>query len=449
LLGSSLRLETTSFLMRPSASLSMPFLAPFSPTLLARHRRLLALSAFPATVVFQRGMASAQPPRCPPDLKPPTAGQRQPSRFRSRHGNPTAATTATAAATAAEEKTAAAKDDLGMEMSAIYHYHPFILLRCYEPYDRAVLPLYGSKHEGNPWVPLGLLTLINCLVCLMWMDAEDLDNPEHEKNLQYMYDHFTVGVGNLEEGRYYTLLTSAISHANMPHLFGNLFALWLFGFTPCRMMNVFYKTGAPGFLGLYLVGGALASLGHIIYLKATNQTQVMPRAELDRLLNELDDQETPPHIVNILNSLDKPALGASVCCSFLFLFSFFLLLISFHSFLFLTTGGCDGNIFCMHVFGAVGSRSPSALADVFAHHPCGRRALRRLRSVIAHHGCGWRHRQRCSSHGGGSRHPVHLDAVEASSWQQGKAPPSLRIRPSQETSNPEGQMIKKKMFIYK
>lgn len=221
-----------------------------------------------------------------------------------------------------------------MEMSAIYHYHPFILLRCYEPYDRAVLPLYGSKHEGNPWVPLGLLTLINCLVCLMWMDAEDLDNPEHEKNLQYMYDHFTVGVGNLEEGRYYTLLTSAISHANVPHLFGNLFALWLFGFTPCRMMNVFYKTGAPGFLGLYLVGGALASLGHIIYLKATNQTQIMPRAELERLLNDLDDQETPPHIVNILKSLDKPALGASVCCSFSLSLLFFLVVnfISFFSF---------------------------------------------------------------------------------------------------------------------
>lgn len=42
---------------------------------------------------------------------------------------------------------------------------------------------------------------------------------------QYMVDHYTTSLRNLDEGRYYTLLTPAFSHQNPGHLFVNMYVL--------------------------------------------------------------------------------------------------------------------------------------------------------------------------------------------------------------------------------
>jgi membrane associated rhomboid family serine protease len=55
-----------------------------------------------------------------------------------------------------------------------------------------------------------------------------------------------------------SLLTHMFLHGGVIHLVGNMFFLWLFG------KNVEDRLGSPAFLGLYLVTGVLAMLGHVV-----------------------------------------------------------------------------------------------------------------------------------------------------------------------------------------
>ncbi|CAN8099749.1 unnamed protein product [Discula destructiva] len=43
---------------------------------------------------------------------------------------------------------------------------------------------------------------------------------------KYMLDHFTLSLYNLRCGRYWTLLTSAFSHQDLPHLASNMYGFW-------------------------------------------------------------------------------------------------------------------------------------------------------------------------------------------------------------------------------
>jgi rhomboid family protein len=54
------------------------------------------------------------------------------------------------------------------------------------------------------------------------------------------------------------LVTHLFLHASWLHLFGNLLFLWIFA------PNVEDRLGRPLFLGLYLLGGAAAAMGHIL-----------------------------------------------------------------------------------------------------------------------------------------------------------------------------------------
>src|SRR5436189_415332 len=57
---------------------------------------------------------------------------------------------------------------------------------------------------------------------------------------------------------YLSLLASLFFHANLIHLLGNMWFLWIFG------DNVEDRFGHVGYLALYLVGGIVASIGYVL-----------------------------------------------------------------------------------------------------------------------------------------------------------------------------------------
>ncbi|KAJ0407565.1 hypothetical protein P43SY_006883 [Pythium insidiosum] len=93
-----------------------------------------------------------------------------------------------------------------------------------------------------------VLVLVNAAVTFQWQKAKRL--PMHQPT---MIKHFTTSIKHLDEGRYYTLLTSVFSHADLGHLFANMVGLYFFGTPVCAML------GLRRFLGIYLGSGVLSS----------------------------------------------------------------------------------------------------------------------------------------------------------------------------------------------
>jgi len=77
--------------------------------------------------------------------------------------------------------------------------------------------------------------------------------------MPFMSAHFTVSAGRLSQGWVWTLLTSAFSHYDATHLLFNGIALWVFGGLVAQVW------GARTLLGLYLVGGVVASAAHAVW----------------------------------------------------------------------------------------------------------------------------------------------------------------------------------------
>lgn len=71
-----------------------------------------------------------------------------------------------------------------------------------------------------------------------------------------MYENFLVSWDGLNEGRYWTLITSVFSHNYFFHLFINLFAFYGFG------LVVENTLGTRRFVTFYLASGVVASLAH-------------------------------------------------------------------------------------------------------------------------------------------------------------------------------------------
>src|SRR6185295_5101029 len=69
--------------------------------------------------------------------------------------------------------------------------------------------------------------------------------------------NFLVSVGSI--GRPWTLLLAEFSHIDPVHLLFNMVALWSFG------RAVESVLGPRRLLSLYVMGGVLASLGHVVY----------------------------------------------------------------------------------------------------------------------------------------------------------------------------------------
>jgi len=71
--------------------------------------------------------------------------------------------------------------------------------------------------------------------------------------------HLLVSSEAVLSGRVWTLITSTFSHIDPTHLLFNMLALWVFGSDVCRLV------GSRRFVYLYLVGGLLASVAHVVF----------------------------------------------------------------------------------------------------------------------------------------------------------------------------------------
>ena len=78
--------------------------------------------------------------------------------------------------------------------------------------------------------------------------------------MRNMEKYFTVSSnGVFDRYRYYTLITSMFSHQTLYHVGANMLTFWFFA------PEVFAILGAKNFLVLYLGGGVVSSLCHILW----------------------------------------------------------------------------------------------------------------------------------------------------------------------------------------
>ncbi|KAG9022067.1 hypothetical protein FRB95_000912 [Tulasnella sp. JGI-2019a] len=101
---------------------------------------------------------------------------------------------------------------------------------------------------------------INGGVFLLWYYAQEtFKNFRDPQLLRWMYQNFTTGLGNLGQGRVWTLLTACFSHENTGHIVMNLINFALMAGSAIRML------GNTRFLALYLGGGILSSVISLTY----------------------------------------------------------------------------------------------------------------------------------------------------------------------------------------
>jgi len=164
-------------------------------------------------------------------------------------------------------------------------------------------PQYSGKEA---WAGLLTLTGVNFAVLLMWNDENT--------NEQWMMENFTTNLTNFKEGRVYTPGTASISHQNLMHFGGNMFAMFLFGWNTYRVI------GTAAFYGLYAIGGVVCSVTHLVSNIVTGRTQPpltkYEREKLEHLAEELGSMEQLDHALSPqakdrLRYADKPSLGAS------------------------------------------------------------------------------------------------------------------------------------------
>lgn len=202
---------------------------------------------------------------------------------------------------------------------------PFVRIGIYEPYDHAVLSPKGK--EGNPWIGLGLLTWVNLVVFVLWnlefeddaaqqqaaedgkeewnplwsLTADQVKPSKQENHQKWMEDNFLVGWKQIEAGNWPTLLTATISHQDLAHLAGNMFAMWLFGFKLYRFVG-----NLAGFLGLYAAAGLAGSLGHLLF---TDYQAEWWRQRV--LAADADPEGEARMLADVEKGRTMPALGAS------------------------------------------------------------------------------------------------------------------------------------------
>lgn len=108
----------------------------------------------------------------------------------------------------------------------------------------------------RPEAVIASLIAANVVVTMFWYRARR--SPYGQR---FMLTKFTTSPQHLETGRYYTLLTSTFSHADVGHLATNMIGLYFFGHQICEVL------GNKRFLGLYLASGVLSSLGAVLEQK--------------------------------------------------------------------------------------------------------------------------------------------------------------------------------------
>lgn len=159
---------------------------------------------------------------------------------------------------------------------------------------------------SSAWAGLMSLTGINLVVFGLW------NEPDQDE--EWMMENFTADIANTIE-RPWSLVTASISHQSFLHIAGNMFAMWLFGFSTYRVI------GAVEFAKVYVLGGLSCSATHVLQNIAAGKTQSpLSKNERDRLQRMAESQgiqstkDLPPQIRERLFHADKPSLGASGSC---------------------------------------------------------------------------------------------------------------------------------------
>ncbi len=111
-----------------------------------------------------------------------------------------------------------------------------------------------ARAPGQRTSILYVLIGINVAVFLLWQVAQS-----SQFFLDLMAANFLVSLDAMYGGRVWTLLTSAVSHIDLGHLAFNMLALWVFG------RSVELTIGWKRTLHLYVAGGIVASLGHVLF----------------------------------------------------------------------------------------------------------------------------------------------------------------------------------------
>lgn len=104
---------------------------------------------------------------------------------------------------------------------------------------------------------ISFLISLNILVFLLWL-ATSLGYLHGTINESFMERNFLVSWEGLNDGRYWTLLTSAFSHTLFIHIFLNMFVLLNFG------PLVQSALGLKRFAIFYLVAAVVSSLSHAL-----------------------------------------------------------------------------------------------------------------------------------------------------------------------------------------
>lgn len=102
---------------------------------------------------------------------------------------------------------------------------------------------------------VSVLIFVNILVFLLWLAAA-LGYTNATINETFMEQNFLVSWNALEDGRYWTLLTSAFSHTLFLHIFLNMFVLQSFG--PIVQSVLGFKR----FAVFYFTAAIISSLSH-------------------------------------------------------------------------------------------------------------------------------------------------------------------------------------------
>lgn len=106
----------------------------------------------------------------------------------------------------------------------------------------------GSDAARFVW---GLIA-VNVLVFVLW-------HVSGRAGVRFMAANFMVSLDSVTDGRVWTLLTSAVSHVDAGHLLFNMLALYVFG------RPVTEALGTRSLLHLYVAGGLVASVGHVLF----------------------------------------------------------------------------------------------------------------------------------------------------------------------------------------
>lgn len=117
---------------------------------------------------------------------------------------------------------------------------------------RSILHYNLRSGGGRRISTVSLIILLNLCVYIGWFLAIS------EENVDFMSLNFLVSWVALEEGRYWTLLTSAFSHNMFWHFFINMYVLNSFG----RVIELVLPRNQ--FIQFYIVASILSSFSHTL-----------------------------------------------------------------------------------------------------------------------------------------------------------------------------------------